>query len=84
MTIGYFTDGSINFVGAVFAEKIFNLSLAASLTGKTPIRDLTSLFGEERFKGNLFEDLYERSEGRQECWHGIETLTFLPFFRPGK
>lgn len=74
----------MTFLGAVFAEKIVNLSLAASLTGKTPIKDLTSLFGEERFKRNLFEDLYERSEGRQGCWLGIETFIFLPLFRPGK
>jgi hypothetical protein len=42
----------MTFLGAVFAEKIVDLSLAASLTGKTPIRDLTSLFGEERLKGH--------------------------------
>jgi hypothetical protein len=64
----------MTFLGAVFAEKIVNLFLATSLAGKTPIRDLTSLFGEERFKRNLFEDLYERSEGRQGCWLGIEIV----------
>ena len=84
MKIGYFSNKGAGFVGAVFGERVFNLSEAASRTGKPVLSDLTSLPRQERFDSALFAELYNREKGRQECWHRLEDLSFLPLLRPGK
>jgi 5-oxopent-3-ene-1,2,5-tricarboxylate decarboxylase/2-hydroxyhepta-2,4-diene-1,7-dioate isomerase len=84
MKIGYFSSNGAGFVGAVLGERVFNLSEAASRSGKPAIADLTSLFREERFDGHLLGDLYNRERDRQECWHFLENLSFPPLLRPGK
>jgi 5-oxopent-3-ene-1,2,5-tricarboxylate decarboxylase/2-hydroxyhepta-2,4-diene-1,7-dioate isomerase len=84
MKIGYFSSNGAGFVGAVFGERVFNVSEAASRTGRPVLSDLTSLLRQERFDGTLFAELYNRERDRQECWHFLESLSFLPLFRPGK
>jgi len=84
MKIGYFSSNKTSFVGAVFGEKVFNLSEAASRTGKMVIQDLTSLLKQERFNHALFTELYNREKNRDECWYRLESLSFLPLLRPGK
>lgn len=84
MKIGYFSNGSMSFVGAVFEDKVFNLSLAASLSAQTALSDLTSLFREERFSAILLGDLCDRERNRMQCWHEMKSLSFLPLLRPGK
>jgi 2-keto-4-pentenoate hydratase/2-oxohepta-3-ene-1,7-dioic acid hydratase in catechol pathway len=84
MKIGYFSSNGAGFIGAVFGERVFNLSEAASRSGEPAIADLTSLFREDRFDRHLLGNLYNRERDRQECWHFLENLSFLPLLRPGK
>ncbi len=84
MKIGYFSSSGAGIVGAVFGERVFNLSEAASRTGKLVLPDLTSLLKQEQFENTLFTELYNREKDRQECWHRLESLSFLPLLRPGK
>jgi len=84
MKIGYFSSNGAGFVGAVSGERVFNLSKAASRSGKPVLSDLTSLLRQERFDGTLFAELYNLERDRQECWHRLERLSFLPLLRPGK
>ncbi len=84
MKIGYFSSNGAGFVGAVFGERVFNLSEAASRTGKPVLSDLTWLLRREQFDSALFADLYSREKDRQECWHRLEDLSFLRLLRPGK
>ena len=84
MKIGYFSSNRAGFVGAVFGERVFNLSEAASRIGNLALTDLTSLLRQERFDVTLFAELYNREKGRQECWHRLEDLSFLQLLRPGK
>ena len=84
MKIGYFSSAGAGFVGAVFTDKVFDLSLAAVLIGKPALSDLTSLFREERFDSRLFQDLYTQRKEDEKCWHAMQSLSFLPLLRPGK
>jgi 2-keto-4-pentenoate hydratase/2-oxohepta-3-ene-1,7-dioic acid hydratase in catechol pathway len=84
MKIGYFSSNGTDFVGVVFGERVFNLSKAASRGGKPVLSDLTSLLKQERFDSTLFAELYNLERDRQECWHRLEGLSFLPLLRPGK
>jgi 5-oxopent-3-ene-1,2,5-tricarboxylate decarboxylase/2-hydroxyhepta-2,4-diene-1,7-dioate isomerase len=84
MKVGYFSDNGRGFVGAVFDDKVFNLSLAASRAGKPAISNLTALLAEERFDMKLFAELHQSEKECPECWHRLEGLTFLPLLRPGK
>ena len=84
MRIGYFSSAGAGFVGAVFRDKVFDLSLAAVLIGKPALSDLTSLFREERFDSRLFQDLYTQRKEDEKCWHAMQSLSFLPLLRPGK
>ncbi len=84
MKIGYFSSSGAGFVGAVFGERVFNLSEAASRTGKLVLPDLTSLLKQERFGNTLFMGLYDQEKDHQECWSRLESLSFLPLLRPGK
>ena len=84
MKIGYFSSNGTDFVGAVFGERVFNLSEAASRTRKPVLSDLSSILRQERFDVTHFAELYNRERDRQECWHRLENLSFLPLLRPGK
>jgi 5-oxopent-3-ene-1,2,5-tricarboxylate decarboxylase/2-hydroxyhepta-2,4-diene-1,7-dioate isomerase len=84
MKVGYFSGNGRGFVGAVFDDKVFNLSLAASKAGDSVLTDLTGVLREERFNMGFFGGLYEQAKGEQQFWHSIEGLTFLPLLRPGK
>lgn len=84
MKIGYFLNKGAGFVGAVFGERVFNLSEAASRTEKPVLSDLTSLLRQERFDSVLFAELYNREKDHEECWHNLKSLSFLPLLRPGK
>ncbi len=84
MKIGYFSSKGAGFVGAVFGERVFNLSEAASRVGKQVFSDLTLLLRQERFNVTLFTELYDQERNREECWHRLENLSFLPLLRPGK
>jgi 2-keto-4-pentenoate hydratase/2-oxohepta-3-ene-1,7-dioic acid hydratase in catechol pathway len=46
--------------------------------------DLTSILREERFDRGLFEDLHKSGKEWQDCWHSLQSLSFLPPLRPGK
>ncbi len=84
MKIGYFNGKGTSFVGAVFGDKVFNLSKASSRAGKPAFADLTSLLRQERFDISLFADLYDRKKNRKELWNPLEDLSFLPLLQPGK
>jgi 5-oxopent-3-ene-1,2,5-tricarboxylate decarboxylase/2-hydroxyhepta-2,4-diene-1,7-dioate isomerase len=84
MKIGYFSSNGTDFVGAVFGERVFNLSEAASWTREPVLSDLSSILRQERFDVTHFAELYNRERDRQECWHRLENLSFLPLLRPGK
>lgn len=84
MKIGYFSIKRNSFVGAVFGERVFNLSEAASWIGKPVLSDLTSLLRQERFEVTFFSELHNREKNHQECWHLLENISFLPLLRPGK
>src|SRR4030042_3281565 len=84
MKIGYVSSKGAGFVRAVFEERVFNLSEVASRIGKPVFSDLTSLLRQERFNVTFFAELYDREKDRQECWHRLENLSFLPLLRPGK
>jgi 5-oxopent-3-ene-1,2,5-tricarboxylate decarboxylase/2-hydroxyhepta-2,4-diene-1,7-dioate isomerase len=84
MKIGYFSIDRNSFVGAVFGEKVFNLSEAASRIGKPVLSDLTSLLRQEHFEVTFFSELHNREKNHQECWHRLENISFLPLLRPGK
>jgi len=84
MKIGYFSINRTSFVGAVFGERVFNLSEAASRIGKPVLSDLTSLLRQEHFEVAFFSELHNREKNRQECWHRLENVSFLPLLRPGK
>ena len=84
MKIGCFSSKGAGFVGAVFEERVFNLSEAASRIGKPVFSDLTSLLRQERFNVTFFAELYDQEKDREECWHRLENLSFLPLLRPGK
>jgi len=84
MKIGYFSSNGTDFVGAVFEERVFNLSEAASRTREPVLSDLSSILRQERFDVTHFAELYNRERDRQECWHRLENLSFLPLLRPGK
>jgi len=43
MKIGYFSSNRTDFVGAVFGERVFNLSEAASRTREPVLSDLSSI-----------------------------------------
>ena len=84
MKVGYFSGNGRGFVGAIFDDKVFNLSLAASRAGKPAISNLTALLAEERFDVKLFAELHRREKEGPECWQRLESLSFLPLLRPGK
>jgi 5-oxopent-3-ene-1,2,5-tricarboxylate decarboxylase / 2-hydroxyhepta-2,4-diene-1,7-dioate isomerase len=84
MKIGQFSRSGAGFVGAVFGERVFNLSEAASRTGKLVLPDVTSILKQERFENALFAGLYDREKDHQERWSRLESLSFLPLLRPGK
>ena len=84
MKVGFFSNGNVNFVGAVFSEKVFNMSLAAIQTGAPSLNDITSIFAEERFDGRIFHGLYEETKGQQDLWHSLDNLLFLPLLMPRK
>jgi len=84
MKIGYFSSNGTDLVGAVFGERVFNLSEAASRTKEPVLSDLSSLLRQERFDSTLFAELYNREKDREECWYYMEDLSFLPLLRPGK
>ncbi len=84
MKIGYFSGGGPGFLGAVFGDRVFNLSLAALRAGKGKFSDLDSLFAGEFFDVSLFQSLSEEGKAQEDCWHVLEELTFLPLLRPGK
>ena len=84
MKIGYFSSNGTSFVGSVFGERVFNLSEAASRIGKPTLSDIISLLREECFEVTFFSKLYNREKNRQECWHRLEDISFLPLLRPGK
>lgn len=84
MKIGYFSSNGTDFVGAVFGERVFNLSEAASRTREPVLSDLSSILRQERFDVTHFAELYNRERDLQQCWHRLENLSFLPLLRPGK
>jgi 5-oxopent-3-ene-1,2,5-tricarboxylate decarboxylase / 2-hydroxyhepta-2,4-diene-1,7-dioate isomerase len=84
MKIGYFSINGTNFVGAVFGERVFNLSEAGSRIGNPVLSDLTSLLRQGRFEVTFFTELYNREKNHLECWHRLENISFLPLLRPGK
>ncbi len=84
MKIGYFSYGQSQFLGAVFGERVINLT-GVPWSGSHPfLQRLTDLLRTEQFSTQLFQSLFEEGKGRDELWHDIESLTFLPLFRPGK
>ena len=84
MKIGYFSINGTGFVGAVFGERVFNLSEAASRIGNPVLSDLTSLLRQGRFKITFLTELYNQEKNHQKCWHPLENISFLPLLRPGK
>ena len=84
MKVGYFSDNGRGFVGAVFDNKVFNLSLAASKAGNRVLTDLTGVLREERFNVGLFAGLYEQAKGGSSSGTLLRALPSLPLLRPGK
>jgi 2-keto-4-pentenoate hydratase/2-oxohepta-3-ene-1,7-dioic acid hydratase in catechol pathway len=84
MKIGYFLHEQSPFLGAVFGERVIDLT-GVPWGGSHPfLQRLTDLFRTEHFSTQLFQSIYEEGKDRQELWHDVGSLTFLPLFRPGK
>lgn len=84
MKIGHFSNKGAGFVGSVFGEKVLDLSQAAIRAGTPLGSDLLSFFRLKRFNVAFLTELYNREKERQECWHRLENLSFLPLLRPEK
>ena len=84
MKIGFFSHEQSAFVGAVLGERVMDLTKARSNASSPFIRSLTDLLQSESFSAKFFQSVYEENKDRQDLWHDIPSLTFLPLFRPGK
>jgi 5-oxopent-3-ene-1,2,5-tricarboxylate decarboxylase / 2-hydroxyhepta-2,4-diene-1,7-dioate isomerase len=84
MKIGYFQHEQSQFLGAVFEKRVIDLT-RVPWSGSHPfLQRITDLLRTENFSVQLFQSLLDAGKDREELWHDIESLTFLPLFRPGK
>jgi 5-oxopent-3-ene-1,2,5-tricarboxylate decarboxylase/2-hydroxyhepta-2,4-diene-1,7-dioate isomerase len=84
MKIGFFSKESTRFIGAIRDNRVMNLT-AVSWQGDHPfLQRLTDLFHTENFSTSLFEMLYEDAKDREDLWHDLAGLSFVPLYRPGK
>jgi len=82
--IGYFLHEQCQFLGAVFGERVIDLT-GVPWGGSHPfLQRLTDLFRTENFSTHLFQSLYAEGKDREDLWHDIGCLTYLPLFIPGK
>jgi 2-keto-4-pentenoate hydratase/2-oxohepta-3-ene-1,7-dioic acid hydratase in catechol pathway len=84
MKIGYFSKGNSWFIGAVFEDKVIDLT-AVAWQGEHPFfQRLIDLLRIEGFSPDLFQALFEASKERREVWHGIDEVSIQPLYQPGK
>jgi 5-oxopent-3-ene-1,2,5-tricarboxylate decarboxylase / 2-hydroxyhepta-2,4-diene-1,7-dioate isomerase len=84
MNIGRFADGERAFIGAVFGDQVFDLSAVAEQIEKDPLPGLGRLFTDGRFVSKLFHELFMIGQYREEFWHPLGLLSFVPLYRPQK
>lgn len=84
MKIGYFSRDGIPFIGVVVDGRVLDLT-GASWHGDHPfLQNLSALVKTENFNVRIFQSLYDEGKDRDDLWHDIESLSFLPLYRPGK
>ena len=84
MKIGYFSVDREHFIGAVLDDRVMNIT-AVPWRGDHPfLQDITTLIKTGNFRPDLFCEIYEHGRSREELWHRLEEVTFLPLIRPGK
>lgn len=84
MKIGYFSREQSQFLGAVEGGRVLNLT-GVPWSGSHPfLQRLTDLFRTENFSLTLFQSLFDEGRDREDLWHDLSDVTFLPLFRPGK
>ena len=84
MRIGNFVDGNRTFVGAVFGDRVFDLSGVAEQIEKEALPDLGTLLAQGRFGSKVFHELFMLGQYRQEFWLPLSLVSYAPLYRPGK
>ena len=84
MKIGHFRNSGSRFLGAVIDQRVMDLTKAAENGKETLIHGLAGLFRTETFSPGYFHALYEKGKEREDLWHNLEDLSFVPLYRPGK
>jgi 5-oxopent-3-ene-1,2,5-tricarboxylate decarboxylase/2-hydroxyhepta-2,4-diene-1,7-dioate isomerase len=84
MKIGHFRKSDSHFLGAVAGQRVMDMTGAAEKGKETLVHGLNGLFRTETFSTGFFRALYEQGKGREDLWHNLEDLTFVPLYRPGK
>ena len=84
MKIGHFGYSGSHFLGAVFADRVIDLTGAGQNSKEALIHGLTGLFRTGSFSAEFFHSFYEQGKDREGLWHNLEDLSFLPLYRPGK
>ncbi len=84
MKIGHFGYSGSHFVGAVFADRVMDLTRAAQNSSEALTHGLAGLLRTGSFSAGFFHSLYEQGKDREGLWHNLEDLSFLPLYRPGK
>jgi 5-oxopent-3-ene-1,2,5-tricarboxylate decarboxylase/2-hydroxyhepta-2,4-diene-1,7-dioate isomerase len=84
MKIGHFRHSGHRFLGAVFGDRIMDLTEAAQDGTEALPHGLIGLFRTGSFSPGYFQSLCEQGKDREDLWHNLEDLSFLPLYRPGK
>jgi 5-oxopent-3-ene-1,2,5-tricarboxylate decarboxylase / 2-hydroxyhepta-2,4-diene-1,7-dioate isomerase len=84
MKIGHFSHTGPGFLGAVFEDRVMDLTEAAGDGKQALVHGLTGLLRAGSFSADFFRSLYEKGKDRPGLWHSLEDLSFLPLYRPGK
>ena len=79
MKIGHFGYSGSHFLGAVFADRVIDLTGAGQNSKEALIHGLTGLFRTGSFSAAFFHSFYEQGKDREGLWHNLEDLSFFPF-----
>ncbi len=84
MKIGYFSHDGVPFIGVVAGDRVMDVT-GVSWHGDHPfLQSLSRLVKTENFNVSIFQSLFEEGKDREDLWHDITAVSFLPLYRPGK
>ena len=84
MKVGYFSYKADKFVGAVFKEKVFNLSSSSLRFKNERIYGIEFLLRENCFQTDFLQQLLEKGKNHEEFWYKLDDVTFTPLYTPRK